>query len=585
MKWCHIIASYTTIALFTLSFASSEVEKYWVFFTDKCISSPDDSVQKIFSAQQHLSEKALSRRAKVLANSQIVDFKDIEVCERYISVVEQMGGKIITRSRWLNAVSSYLTKAEADAIEKLPFVKKVRPVAKRLSIVEPTDEGMDYGFSSRQNLSIGANLLHNAGVRGNNVRLCITDTGFNLRHSAMESTAVVGVWDFVDSDTVVSDSVNLSIMHHGTFCWSEIGAKKPGLLVGIAPDAEFLLARTEDLYAEYPQEEDFWVSAMEWADSAGADIISVSLGYWDWYSPDDFNGDSAVITSAADRAVYLGIAVFAASGNSGPGASTVVAPGDGDSVITVGATDFDCNVTAFSSRGPTADGRIKPDIVAPGLGVYGASGASDYIITTSSGTSMATPLAAGAGALLLSLRPSTTPIQLRHILRMTARNAKSPDNIQGWGFIDIPSACAYPVNDTAYIILSPGWNSISLTILDTVPVWETDLPSPVYKFEHNEYSIADTLIPGKGYFVFSENYRLIRLIGEPITNITIGLEIGWNFVGGLSRRTSISEICPYGNCLSFAWRNGFFIQTDNIPTGKGVFVFTLLPVPPTNLTE
>lgn len=585
MKNLSSINFSTIILFFLVSSVSSQERKYWIFFTDKCISSPADSLEKISLARRRLSDKTLLRRAKVLSKSKLVDFDDIDVCDEYVLTIEQSGGKVINRSRWLNAVSAYLTTAEADAIGKLHFVKKIQPVAKRTLIVEPPEENIDYGLAERQSFSIGAHFLHYAGVTGKNVRLCITDTGFNLRHAAMESTLVTKVWDFVDNDSIVSDSINLAVMHHGTFCWSEIGANKPGVLVGVAPDAGFLLARTEDISAEYPAEEDFWVSAMEWADSAGADIISVSLGYWDWYSSEDFNGDSAVITAAADRAAYLGIAVFAAAGNSGPSFSTIVAPGDGDSVITVGASDFTYNVVAFSSRGPTADGRIKPDITAPGLGVYGASGASDYEITMSSGTSMATPMAAGAGALLLSLRPSTTPMQLRHILRMTARNAASPSNTQGWGFIDVRSASSYPVNDTAYIILSPGWNSISLPIADTIVIAETEFTAPVYKFENNAYSIADTLIPGKGYFVFSEDYRFVRLIGEPVTDITISLDIGWNFIGALSRRTSILEICPLGNCIPFEWDNGLFLPTDNIPTGKGVFVFIICPTSPAHISE
>ena len=268
------------------------------------------------------------------------------------------------------------------------------------------------------------------------------DAGFdNLAHEVFSSMNIIAKWDFVDGDPDVSQGGS-----HGTSTLSCIGGFKEGKLVGPAFGATFILARTEDIYSETPVEEDNWIAALEWADSIGVDVTSTSLSYLDYdppypsYTWEDMDGNTALITIAADLAVELGIFVVNSASNSGynPSHNTLGAPADGDSVVAVGAVDGSGMRASFSSVGPTTDppGRIKPDLMAMGEGVYVARSSSPTSYGYSNGTSFSCPILAGASALLLEVDPSLTPIQLRELLKNTASQTNSPDNLYGWGIIN-----------------------------------------------------------------------------------------------------------------------------------------------------
>jgi len=237
---------------------------------------------------------------------------------------------------------------------------------------------------------------------------------------------------------------------------SIIGGFKDGKLIGPAFDANFILAKTENTQSESPIEEDNWLAAAEWADSIGVDVTSTSLGYRDGfdfgftdYTAADMNGKTTIITKAADMLASKGVVVVNAAGNEGTRLAlqqnSLVAPADGDSVIAVGAVTTTGVLASFSSRGPTADGRIKPDVVATGVGVYFANGTpgatTGYF--SGSGTSFSCPLTAGVAALILQKHPAWNPMQVREALRMTASNASSPNNNIGWGIINALAASNY----------------------------------------------------------------------------------------------------------------------------------------------
>ena len=224
---------------------------------------------------------------------------------------------------------------------------------------------------------------------------------------------------------------------------STLGGELDGTHYGAAFESEFLLAKTEYVPTETQVEEDNWVAGMEWADSLGADVISSSLGYSDWYVTANYNGDFCVTTKAADSAAVLGIIVCNSMGNAGPGASTLSAPADADSIISCGAVNSSGSIASFSSRGPTADGRTKPEVCAQGVSTTCATSNSTTSFGTASGTSLSTPLIGGAAAIVLSAHPTWTPMQVREALMMTASQFCSPNNSYGWGIIDVMAAINY----------------------------------------------------------------------------------------------------------------------------------------------
>ena len=209
--------------------------------------------------------------------------------------------------------------------------------------------------------------------------------------------------------------------------------------MGTAFDAEFLLAKTEDVSQEWQQEEDDYVAGLEWGEANGAAISSSSLGYADWYSNSDFDGNTAVTTIAIDIAVGLGVVCVTAVGN-----GYMVAPADADSVIAVGAVYDSGEIAYFSTRGPTFDGRVKPEVCAQGVGVWVVSGDNDSeFVNIYNGTSASTPLVSGAAVLIKQARPSWSPMAIREAIMMTASMADSINNDYGYGIMNASAAVEY----------------------------------------------------------------------------------------------------------------------------------------------
>jgi subtilisin family serine protease len=234
-------------------------------------------------------------------------------------------------------------------------------------------------------------------------------------------------------------------MSHGTATLSICGGLAPGQLIGVAPRAEYALAKTEVMGSETEIEEDYWIAGLEWLDSLGCELASSSLGYTDWYTYADLDGNSAVTTIEADKAAARGLLVVNSAGNEGNKTwRYVIAPADGDSTLAVGATTVAGERVAFSSVGPTADGRIKPDVMAPGANVWSANPGSNTF-TGKDGTSFSAPLVTGVCALLLQQQPALTPYGLIELLRETATNSETPDNLMGWGIVQATWAAGLDV--------------------------------------------------------------------------------------------------------------------------------------------
>ena len=247
-----------------------------------------------------------------------------------------------------------------------------------------------------------------------------------------------------------------SVMSHGTGTLSTMLSWCPGTMIGAAFGAKFLLARTESIFYEKRIEEDFFIAGMEWVESQGADILTASLGYNDWYSTwIDFDGNGPLST-ACDLAFSRGLLIITSAGNSD--IYGISAPADGKHVIAVGSVDSSRQLSSFSSRGPSADLRVKPDVMAQGSSVYFASSTNGF--TTGSGTSFAAPLVAGVSALILSHHPSLTARQIRETLQHTANRFDTPNVKFGFGIVDALAAINYSpsqgLNCTDYGCLNGG---------------------------------------------------------------------------------------------------------------------------------
>ncbi len=466
--------------------AERQAEPTWVFFTDKGLATPEAREAALAAVRQTLTPRALARRAKVRGVDP-VDLLDVPVCADYVERVLGTGARLRAESRWLNAVSVTATAAQRAVIEMLPCVARTQPVARGrrdpVEVVPVKTRGeeedaargsrsLNYGECASQILPIQVDQLHDAGYSGAGVFVCLLDTGFLRIHDALLSVDVVAERDFIQGDSVTSNQPgDADNQHnHGTYVLSLIAGWDPGNLIGPAYGASYLLGKTEDVSDETPIEEDYWVEGAEWADSLGADIISSSLGYKDWYTYPDMNGNTAVTTIAADLAVANGIAVLTSAGNEGDDPwYYMLAPADGDSVMGIGAVDSTGILADFSSHGPTYDGRTKPDVCAMGVGDLIALVSDPSGYGRGNGTSFSCPLVGGVAALLLEAHPTWGPLELREALRETATRATTPDNDYGWGIVQawaahgISTASPPPIAQLAgarlWVSPNPVWES------------------------------------------------------------------------------------------------------------------------------
>lgn len=437
----------------------------WVFFTDKGISTEGECREALFSAQSRLSERALKRRAKVHLGN-LVDFQDIPVKNDYIQAVVSRSAKKRHVLRWFNAVTVEATKNQIEQISSLPFVREVREIRGRhREQPEPKGGGgnlpqidytRNYGPSLEQLQQLNVMPAHELGFYGKGVLVCMHDTGYRKAHDAFAQAfaegRVLAEWDFVkgDGETDWEEGDEPDQPNHGTITWSTLGGAVDRWLYGPSYGSHFILAKTEDVGSEHHVEEDNWAAGAEWADSIGADVISSSLGYrYDFDPPDtdytyeDMDGNTTIVTIAADLAAYNGITVCNAMGNDGPDPGSLIAPADADSILSIGAVYSSGELANFSCRGPTFDGRTKPEVCARGVWTFCADPGNMSGYTYTSGTSLSTPLAGGCSGLVLSAHPDWTPMMAREALMMTADNAESPDNDYGWGIINASEAVFY----------------------------------------------------------------------------------------------------------------------------------------------
>jgi len=417
---------------------------YRLTFVDKGSQTIDDV---------KLSEKSLERRA----NQGIeLSYSDIPIYSKYIETVDSLNIQIVRKSKWLNSIYIKVNQEGLDKLNEFSFVKSLSPIETYLSSTDAQNQihksekyavipNVDYGRAKPQIEQIDGTALHNLGFEGQGMTIAVFDAGFNAvdKHPgfsiAWKRNQITAGPDFVRGN---GKTVNFKYSSHGQSVLSTMLANQPGLYVGTAPKANYVLLRTEDGDTETLIEEYNWLMAAEYADSIGVDMINSSLGYTRFddtlqnHTYQDLDGDKTIITQAADLAAEKGILVVNSAGNSGTSDWYYIgAPADADSILSVGAVDRLGNIANFSSRGPTIDGRVKPNVVAHGQGVYVSKNPKGY--NPSNGTSFSGPVICGMTACLWqylkNIDPTTSNMEVIKLVEESSHLYPSFDEGYGYG--------------------------------------------------------------------------------------------------------------------------------------------------------
>lgn len=405
--------------------------------------------------EQFLSKKALERRKR---NNVTINQTDLPISQNYLQTIEETGAIIVAKSKWMKTVAVHCTDSSmVEKLKQLPFVSDAKFIWKGLSekqkiktdtvikykAVEEVVFG-NYYNQGYDNIKLNrGELLHDAGFKGKGINLAVIDGGFNNLPDIelFSNTDIKGWKGFVYENEDLFANSN----QHGLNVLSCIGANRPFQFVGTAPEASFWLFGTEDSRSEFPVEEDYWATAIEYADSIGIDVVNTSLGYnkFDYpatsYSHSDLDGKTSLISRSANRAVQTGMIVVCSAGNSGNSEwRKITPPSDAEYVLTVGAIQRDSTIAKFSSRGLTADLRVKPDVLA--LGASSMVINDQGLIVMKSGTSFSSPIMCGLVACLWQANPTLTNRELLRIIKESSDKYDTPDETYGYGIPDMKKA-------------------------------------------------------------------------------------------------------------------------------------------------
>lgn len=425
-------------------YGQNEAPRYWIGFTDKT-----HTPYSVTEPEAFLSQRAIERRTKLGIP---VTEEDLPVDPAYIDSLIHLDIQVINVSKWFNgAIVAIREPEKLNLLEELEFVKDsfilLRPEMSQAAFKTSASKleisgkpvNPQYGPSYNQVEMLGGDLLHAAGFKGQGMLIGILDAGFTNADSLSslqpiwQDGRIVAVRDFVKDGKDIFNSHN-----HGSQVFSIIGGMAEGILYGTAPGAEFALIRTEDGASEYLVEEYNWLCGIEFADSLGAQVINSSLGYSLFddslqnHTYADMDGLSTPISRAASIAATKGMIIVTSAGNSGDDDwYYITAPADATGILAVGATDSTGVITAFSSHGPSYDGRIKPDVCAQGR--YTVSQHSGGTFTYCTGTSCSSPVITGMMACLWQSQPEEDPARLIQYLIRNSSQYLNPDGEYGYG--------------------------------------------------------------------------------------------------------------------------------------------------------
>ena len=419
----------------TIVFAQDGAFRYFISFNNK--ANTDYSIN---TPKQYLSLKTIAKRQKY---SIPIDSTDLPISAQYINVLTLEGFVIENKSKWFNGVivSTFdslliqtLNHNFIDAVISFGSWQNTKKVSEKWGI---NYSSTDYADAYNQLNMLGGHQLHNKGYKGSGMTIAVIDAGFykvnELDVFADLQNQILATYDFVDRNANVYDDHT-----HGMMVLSTMGAKQSGKMIGTAPEADYLLFRTEDVFSENLIEEYMWVCAAEYADSSGADIINSSLGYTTFddstqnHTYADMDGKTAPISIGAGIACDKGIIVVNSAGNSGNSNWHYIgAPADHPAVLSVGAVDENEEFASFSSYGPNAEGFTKPNVVAQGKNTVVATSSNEVMI--GNGTSFSSPVTAGMVACLWGANPDKSPEEIKRAIYVSADRYLSPDIQFGYG--------------------------------------------------------------------------------------------------------------------------------------------------------
>jgi len=404
-----------------------------------------------------LSAAAVERRRRY---NLPFDETDLPVSQAYLKRLQNVGARPIVASRWLNTVavacadsSAAFTIAALNFVDSLKYLylapdstllstTPCKEKKKLLKSDETPEENNIYGNALEQIRLVNGDKLHQHGFRGKGVRIAVIDGGFmNVnRLEAFAKTDIIATRNFVHPHrSVFCDD------EHGPKVFSCLAANLKGIMTGAAPEASYLLIKSEDESGEFPIEEDLWAAAVEFADSFGVDVISSSLGYFrfdnidDYYTPDELDGNTAFCSRIASIAALKGHLLVVSAGNEGNSDwRNITFPSDAELVLAVGGCNSKKEHCNFSSYAAAPDERIKPDIVAlaSGVCVLDAFGHTHF----NSGTSFSAPLVAGFLACLKQAFPKLPNADLVKLLKDVSSHSDKPDRYLGYGIPDFEQA-------------------------------------------------------------------------------------------------------------------------------------------------
>ena len=529
--------------------AEAQYSRFVVQLRDK-----DHTPYQLSNPAAYLSDASIQRRSRYHIG---IDSTDLPVNPDYLLSISQIPNVIVLNySKWLNQVLVKITDPGAISnLSLLPFVIGVSPVATRsqtkqkdsLEVVVNKENlvlkqnsvrsesgtasahgnqgnAIDYGSNYAQIHIHEGEWLHNLGFRGQRMSIAVIDAGFNsyLTNPVFDSlrinNRILATYDYVNLKPSVNEE-----NEHGAYCLSLLAANQPGVMTGTAPDANYLLLKSEDPSSEFPIEEQNWIAAAEFADSAGADLITTSLGYayFDISSFDhdyaERNGHTTMITKAANLAVAKGMIVTASAGNSGTATDDsrfVGCPADGDSTIAVGATDTNGQIADFSSSGPNSSGQIKPDLVSVGEGTVVAR--TDGIPALGNGTSFSNPNLAGLVACLWQAFPEFNGHDIIDATKKSASQNAHPDNRYGYGLPNFRIAYQILMQKR---LLSSVINAANLPPVSVYPVPFTDQFTVVIK-PTQDVNAAIQLIDASGRIIETKS---IEALANQVSTVQFNL--------------------------------------------------------------
>ena len=488
------------LALFFIHFATfAQTEDAWVYFNSK-----PDSQQYLNNPLTMLTQRSLDRR---VAQNIALDFNDIPVSQSYIDQVEAASGiSVMAKSKWLNALHIRGSIAQINALTSFPFVSRVDFADKSLNLPSKnttpqtmssvnktmeTTSDFNYGNSLNQIQMLNGQVLHQQNYTGSGKIIAVMDGGFPAVNTIApfarlrDNNQILGGYDYVNRNENFYTGIS-----HGTLVLSTMGGYSDGQLVGTAPDASYYLFITEDGNNEGPLEESLWVEAAEEADRLGVDVITTSLGYSTFdnlnysHTYADMNGTTTFSARGLDIAFSRGMICVVSAGNEGNKPwHYITTPSDALYALTIGAVKADRDFAAFSSYGPSSDGRVKPDVAAQGQAAVVSNTTGS--IVTANGTSFSGPIMAGMVASLWQALPEKTNSEIVQLIKESASIYNNPNDQIGYGIPDFSAALnaalsvdqlqkaqflvyPNPANSTVSIAFPAGFETANIVLYDTL---------------------------------------------------------------------------------------------------------------------